>query len=334
MEQLLESLSRVAAEHRFSGVVRVDRHGKTEIALAFGLAERAFSIPNTVDTEFGIASACKGLTALTVVSLIHEGLLDLTTTARSILGDDLPEIGDGVTVEHLLSHRSGIGDYFDEDGGFDPADYVLLVPVHELATTESYLRALVGRPQKFEPGTRFSYCNSGYVVLALLAERVGGRPFPDLVAARVCVPAGMRATAFLRSDELPARAARGYLGPDGLRTNVLHLPVRGSGDGGIYSTAGDIHALWQAFFDGRVVPAHWVDEMVLPRSDVPEEERRYGLGFWLHQSRDDVILEGYDAGVSMWSEHSPAADVTWTVVSNDSEGAWPVADHLRERVLG
>ena len=115
MEQLASSLPQVAAEHRFSGAVRVDRAGRTVLAEAFGLAERGLGIPNSVDTRFAIASGCKGFTALTVVSLVHEGALELSTTARSLLGDDLPEVDAAVTVEHLLSHRSGIGDYFDEE---------------------------------------------------------------------------------------------------------------------------------------------------------------------------------------------------------------------------
>jgi len=333
MKQLGEVLSRVAAEHRFSGVVRVDRSGHTEVAEAFGFADRAFQVPNAVDTQFGIASAAKGLTALTVVGLLSEGRIALSTTARSLLGQDLPEIDDRVTVEHLLAHRSGIGDYVDEDAGFEPADYVLRVPVHELATTEGYLPALEGRPSKFAPGEGFSYCNSGYVILALMAERLTGTSFHDLVQDKVCGPAQMGDTAFLRSDELPGRAARGYLEPDGLRTNVLHLPVRGSGDGGIYSTVGDLHALWRALFEGRIVPMSWVEEMTRPRSDVPEEARRYGLGFWLDRTQDAVILEGYDAGVSVRSVHAPSTAVTWTVVSNTSEGAWPLAHRLAETLL-
>ena len=113
----------------------------------------------------------------------------------------------------------------------------------------------------------------------------------------------MRDTAFLRSDEPGERAAPGYLDGDGLRTNVLHLPVRGSGDGGIYSTAADIHALWSALYAGRIVPVDRVAEMVRPDSDVPSESMRYGLGFWLHPTGDAVILEGADAGVSFRSVH-------------------------------
>ena len=198
----------------------------------------------------------------------------------------------------------------------------------ELALTEDYLAVLDGHPTAFPAGERFAYCNGGYVVLALIAERASATPFHDLVRDRVLGPAGMDETAYLRSDELPGRAAVGYLAGDGLRTNVLHLPVRGSGDGGVYSTAADIASLWRAFFAGRIVPAGWVSEMVRPRSGVPEESKRYGLGFWLHESTDVVHLEGYDAGVSFRSTHDPATATTRTVISNTSEGAWEMIELL------
>jgi CubicO group peptidase (beta-lactamase class C family) len=293
---------------------------------AYGLAHRGYEVPNAVDTRFGVASATKGLTALAVVSLIEEGLLELSTPARSMLGPDLPLIRDDVTIEQLLAHRSGIGDYLDEELEQDLADYLMPVPVHELATTEQYVSVLDGHPAKFAPGERFSYCNGGYVVLALIAERAGGVPFHDLVQRRVCEPAGMVDTAFLRSDELPGHTALGYLMIDGAwRSNVFHLPVRGSGDGGIYSTVVDLSALWRAFFAGEIASADWVRAMVRPRSEVPSASSRYGLGFWLHASTDTVMLEGCDAGVSCRSVHDPRAGVTHTVISNTSNGAWPIA---------
>jgi CubicO group peptidase (beta-lactamase class C family) len=300
-------------------VVRVDRGDEIELAKAYGLAHRGHEIQNTLDTQFAIASGTKGFTALAVVSLIEDGSLGLSTTARSVLGEDLPLIGDDVTIEHLLSHRSGIGDYFDEDAGHDITDYVMPVPVHELATTEQYLAVLDDHPARFAPGERFAYCNGGYVVLALIAERTSGLAFHDLVLERVCEPAGMVDTEFLRSDELPGRAALGYLTSDGARTNVFHLPVLGNGDGGIYSTAADISSLWRAFFAGEIVSTDWAAEMVRRRSD------RYGLGFWLHESSSVVILEGSDAGVSFRSLHDPGPSITRTVISNTSDGAWPIA---------
>jgi CubicO group peptidase (beta-lactamase class C family) len=233
MSGLESELDSIASRTAFSGVVRIDRADRTEVAKAYGLAHRGFEIPNEVDTRFAIASGTKGLTALAVVSLIEDGLLELSTSARSVLAQDLPLIDEGVTIEHLLSHRSGIGDYLDEEAAPERSEYLMPVSVHELATTEDYLAVLDGHPTKFLPGERFAYCNGGYVVLALIAERASGMPFHDLVRERVCEPAGMRDTEFLRSDELPGRAALGYLTIDGIwRTNVFHLPVRGNGDAG------------------------------------------------------------------------------------------------------
>jgi CubicO group peptidase (beta-lactamase class C family) len=335
MSDLEAELDGIAADTAFSGVVRVDRADRVELSRAYGLAHRGYEIPNQVDTRFGIASGTKGLTALTVVSLIEEGLLELSTTARSVLGDDLPLVDDRATIEHLLSHRSGIGDYLDEEVDHHPGDYLMPVPVHELATTEDYLAALDGHPAKFAPGERFAYCNSGYVVLALIAERAGGVPFHELVRRRVCEPAGMIDTEFLRSDELPGRTALGYLSAGyPSRTNVFHLPVRGSGDGGIYSTVADVASLWQAFFAGRIVSADWVRTLLQARSEVPSASgsRRYGLGFWLHASLDTVMLAGADEGVSFRTVHDPRATVTHTVIANTPDGAWPIARFLNRRL--
>jgi CubicO group peptidase (beta-lactamase class C family) len=110
MAALEQELEAIADETGFSGVVRVDRGGQVEIEKAYGDAHRGFGIPNTVDTRFALASGTKTLTALTVASLVEDDALALDTHARSLLGDDLPLVGDDVTVAHLLAHRSGIGD--------------------------------------------------------------------------------------------------------------------------------------------------------------------------------------------------------------------------------
>jgi CubicO group peptidase (beta-lactamase class C family) len=329
---LADEIDTLAADASFSGVVRVDRGADVVVEKAFGLADRRWRIANTADTRFAVASGAKGMTALAVVSLIEDGALELATPARSLLGTDLPLVADDVTIEHLLAHRSGIGDYLDEDAGHAVTDYVMPVPVHELATTEDYVVALDGHQQAFAAGSRFSYCNGGFVLLALLAERASGVPFPELVRQRVCEPARMSDTEFLRSDELPERTALAYLDVDGLRTNVLHLPVRGSGDGGVYTTAADLRAFWVAFLEDRIVSSEWVREMTRPRSTAPEGHARYGLGFWLGASSATVILEGYDAGVSFRSLHDPTSDTTCTVIANWTDGAWPVVKELSMRL--
>ena len=183
---------------------------------------------------------------------------------------------------------------------------------------------------KYEPGERFDYCNGGYMVLALLAERASGVPFHDLVDQRVCRPAGMTDTSFLRSDELPGRAAVGYLDDDGLRTNVLHLPVRGNGDGGIYTTAADVHALWDALFAGRIV------SLGDRRGDGPPPQRRAGdldaLRARVLARRLDRrgVAAGGDAGVGFVSTHHRDRRITSTVLCNQTRGAWPVSQRLNQ----
>jgi CubicO group peptidase (beta-lactamase class C family) len=184
----------------------------------------------------------------------------------------------------------------------------------------------------YPAGERFAYNNGGYVVLAILAERASGIGYHELVRTLVTEPAGMVDTAFLRSDELPGRAARGYLGVDGLRSNILHLPVVGVGDGGVYSTAADFDAFWESLFAGRIVRPETVADMVRSRSDVPEDSKRYGLGFHLHATGDEVWLTGSDAGVSFASSHTPSTSTTFTVISNWTDGAWPIARLLDDRL--
>lgn len=332
MLSLREAVDHEAERTGFSGVVRLDRCGETQLLGAYGFADRAHGARNNSETQFALASGGKVLTAMAVMALVEQGALELSMTARSLLGADLPLIADDVTIEHLLAHRSGIGDYLDEEAIEDISEYVMPVPVHELATTEQFLRVLDGHETIFPAGDRFAYNNGGYVVLALLAERASGVDFHQLVRTLVCEPAGMVDTQFLRSDELPGRAALGYLSRDGLRTNVFHLPVLGNGDGGIYSTVADLCSFWESLFAGRIVTAERVAEMVRPRSDLLEGPARFGLGFYLHATGDAVWLEGSDAGVSFSSRCEPSSSTMYTVISNWSAGAWPITEVLDARL--
>ena len=322
------ALDELLAASEFSGAVRIDDGAGTTVAAVRGMADRAAGIPNALETRFAVASATKGATALVVVSLIVDEILALETAARSLLGTDLPLIDDAVTVGHLLAHRSGIGDYLDEDAMESTADYVMPVPVHQLDSAEAYLAVLDGHPQSFPPGESFRYNNGAFVVLALLAERAAGVPYAELVRARVTEPAGMADTSFVRSDEVPGGVAKGYLDGTGLRTNVLHIPVLGVGDGGLTTTVADVRRLWEAMFAGRIVPPEWVARITSPSGDFSAGERRYGLGFWLAPEGAVAQLTGHDAGISFWSQYDSATGASWTVVANTSDGAWPVARRL------
>lgn len=327
---LSESIEAIAKETHFSGVVHVARDGEPLLEQAWGLADRAHGIANTLDTQFAIASGTKGFTAAGVMSLVSDDMLALSSSVRSVLGDELELIDPAVTVAHLLSHTSGIGDYLDESTLADFDDYVMPIPVHQLARTVDYLAVLRGHPMKFSPGARFEYCNGAFVVLALVIEAVTGSSYYDVVGERVFRPAGLAATAFLRSDQLPGSAAIGYVeDATGWRTNHFHLPIRGSGDGGAFSTVGDISAFWESLYAGKIVSRALVEEMTRAQNDVPPASR-YGAGFWLRHDRDTVMLEGSDAGVSFRTAYDPPSELLYTVMANSSAGAWPIVEALDE----
>jgi CubicO group peptidase (beta-lactamase class C family) len=318
-------LDRLAAEHEFSGVIGIERDGELRTH-AFGLADRAHGIANTVEHRFGVASAAKTLTAIGVLSVVADGLLDLDAPVREMLGDDLPLVDDRVTIRTLLNHTSGIGDYFDQDTNADKLGYSMREPLHTLDSSVGYLAALDGYPQEFVPGTEFSYCNSGYVLLAILLERATATSYASVIAERVTGPAGMTRTEFLRMDSLPGDAAIGYLFAEGLHTNVLHLPVVGFGDGGVFTTAHDVHRLWAALIDGRLG-----DDVRSTMTTPPVASTHYGMGLWLDPPTDALTMEGMDAGVSFRSTRF-ADGTTFSVLSNTTDRAWPIAEHLAEMV--
>jgi CubicO group peptidase (beta-lactamase class C family) len=319
-----QAIADAAAKGNFSGVVSVDAGDATLHQRAYGFAHRALGVPNAPGARFALASGSKTFTALATLRLVELGRLGLADPVRPILGEDLPLIDDRVTIEQLLAHESGIGDYLDEEADWDADDYVLPVPVHTLAETSGFLPVVDGFPQSFPPGERFSYCNGGYIVLALVIERVSGTGYHEVVQTEVFDRAGLTATGFLRSDELPGDAALGYLYETGDRTNVLHLPVRGNGDGGAYSTTADLHRFWRSLTAGRILGDDLLARLVHPRHERVEGDLGYGLGVYLHPS-GALLMEGYDAGVSMLSIHEQASATTATVLGNTSEGAWPIA---------
>jgi CubicO group peptidase (beta-lactamase class C family) len=167
------------------------------------------------------------------------------------------------------------------------------------------------------------------VLLALLAERISLVPFPALVDELVIAPAGLTATGFHRADTPTPGLAVGYQN-DG-RTNVLHLPAVGAGDGGVSTTLTDVDQLWRALFAGDIVAPATVAEMTRDRSGATGDDARYGLGFWLAPVGGAVSLEGYDVGISFRSVHRPDRARTWTVIGNTTDGAWPIARLLADR---
>ncbi len=325
MELDTDTLVAVATENHFTGAIRVETGDERLFEGAFGMADRAHGIPNTPQTRFGMASGSKTFTALAVLSLVAEGTMALDDPVRRWLGDDLPQIDDAVTLRQLLTHTSGVGEYLDDDAEGD--EYLLPGSMHAYTSPEDFV-GLLDVPMLAAPGSRFEYSNGGFVILGMVAQRASGVRYQELVRERVLRPAGLEHTDFLRSDELPGSAALGYLYPDSPRTNIFHLPIEGSADGGAYTTVGDARRFWLALAAGVIVPTELVEQMTTPGSP-HDQEWPYGLGLWLPTPGGVWAMVGADAGVEMKSEHVPALDLTWTVIANETEKAWPLMRHLR-----
>ena len=207
---------------------------------------------------------------------------------------------------------------------------MLQVPVHKLADHRGLRRGGRRLREVYPPGERFTYCNAGYVVLALIAERVSvSAASTSWSIERVCRRAGLMEHGVPPLRRIPARTALGYVEStaSGRATSSIS-PCAAAATAASTPRPRTCSSFWRAFFAGRIVSTDWVSEMVRPRSDAPKHSKRYGLGFWLHASNDAVLLEGYDAGVSFRSVHDPRARVTLTVISNTSDGAWPIARYL------
>lgn len=300
----------------FSGVVSV-RHRDATTVITRGLADRSSGQPIEATTRFACASAAKTFTALVALRVIEAGALSLDTRVAEYL-PELPQLHPQITVRHLLEHTSGMGDYLDEEDDTDIEDVVLSIPVAELATPASVLPMLDLAPRA-EPDEPFHYNNGGFVALAVVVERAAGGDYYRQ-AQEVFDAAGMASSGYFRTDDLPSDTALGYLMSGA--TNIDNLPVRGNGDGGVFLTVGDIDRFWDAFADGRLLGPGLRAEMVTPHQDAGRDGR-YGWGVWLNADGSTWSMEGMDAGVSFRSTHVRERQLTFTVVSNTTSGAWP-----------
>ncbi len=329
MNVAFSQLEQQARADDFSGVVRVQHRGEVLVEFACGYSDRANERAHDLETRFAVASGTKAFTALTIMSLVESGVITLDTTLRSIVLDDLPHVDEGVTIDHLLTHRSGVGDYLDEAAGHDIDDHVLgSLSAHTLRTAHDYLPLLNAHDQQVPPGEHFAYNNSGFVMLSLVIEMTTGS-YHRAVRDHVFTRAAMPDAGFFRSDDLPADTAVGYL--ENGRSNVFHLPVIGMGDGGAFLTLDDTTAFWNAFLTGGIVSPDSVAAMIAEVS-VLDDTRSYGRGLWLGPGADHVWIEGIDAGVSFESGVFRDADLRYSVLSNTSSGAWPLVKTIRDTI--
>jgi CubicO group peptidase (beta-lactamase class C family) len=335
-----KNLDAAANKINYSGVISFFKDEKPLYNKAFGYRDRPNQIPNTTTTRFGIASGTKLLTALGILNLIEKDKLRLESTIADIFTEVPLYISSAATIKDLLTHSSGIYDYYDEELIDDFDHFSVDIPWSELHTPSDYLPLFEDHQPKFSPGERFSYSNGGYVFLGVIIERIIGCLYRDYIKESVLQPAGMMSSGFFAFNELPAHTANGYLSEEtGMKTNIYQLPVRGGGDGGMYTTTADIMKLWHSLLKGRLLGNETVKLMCRKEWEITGTIH-YGLGVYITEiaGASCYFITGSDAGVGFHSYYFPGNDLLVNLFSNTSSGTDEIMryciDYEIPRLLG
>ncbi|WP_214883624.1 MULTISPECIES: serine hydrolase [unclassified Exiguobacterium] len=333
----MQNFTHLSLNETFSGVYSVTSPTES-IHHSFGYANRSEQIQNEVTTRFGIASGCKLFTAIAICQLVEQGQLSFSTSLDSFQTFDLPNISPQVTIHQLLTHTSGIPDYFDESISDDFEALWRDVPMYRLQQLRDFLPLFQQKFMKDEPGSRFSYNNAGYILLGLIVEDVTGQSFTDYIEQSIFHPAGMIDSGYFSLDSLPSKTALGYIEHSNgtWRTNQYAIPIKGSADGGAYVTVQDMGRFWEALFSHRLLDSSSTSVLLTPHVTVNDRGECYGYGVWIQRHATEEIYKyhvmGYDPGVSFHSGYYPKTATISVVCSNQSDGSFDVMKQIEAQI--
>lgn len=326
----------------FSGVVRITHEGEEMFAGAYGLANRAWDVPNTIDTRFDTASVTKLFTSVAALQAVEDGLLDLDTRVVPYLGLEATAIHPEANLGHLLTHTSGIGDDADEEAGEDYADLWLGHASYLVRETVDLLPQFTEKKPNFAPGEGCRYCNAGYVLAGLMVEKATGQRYRDRVRDRVFAPAGMNRSGFFAMDVVEPDVAEGAdLVDERWVRNIYSYPPIGSPDGGAHVTAADLDGFLSAVRAGDLLGEEWTDRFLHPYTRHSENEMGplhfgYGLEFQYDMRERLLYLgkEGINSGTSAVIRDYPDGDTTVVVLSNMRQGVWEPLRFIHTMLTG
>ncbi len=243
----------------FSGSVLVSRGGETLFSHGYGLASIELQVPNTPRTKFRIGSITKQFTAMAIMILAEQGKLKLDDPIGKFI-EDAPTAWEKVTIHHLLTHTSGIFSYTS-----DPK-YLEIQARPE--TVRSLIARFRDRPLDFPPGEKFSYSNSGYVLLGAVIEKVSGMSYEAFLNRAIFGPLGLKDTGYDHSETILRHRASGYeRDGDGLKNaDYLHMSQPFSA-GALYSTVEDLARWDRALTDGKLISKESYARMYTPEKD-------------------------------------------------------------------
>ncbi|HEU4830107.1 MAG TPA: serine hydrolase domain-containing protein [Gemmatimonadales bacterium] len=299
--RLREYLVAAADLGRLNGSVLIAERGKVLTDTAFGFANMELGVRAVPDTRFRVASVTKQFTAMAIAMLAEDGKLSIADPISKYV-DSLPASWSAITIHHLLRHTSGISDYEEWFDGYATQAYSdYMSQEHAPARI---IRDAKARPLDHEPGTRFRYSNSAYILLGYIIERASGMPYAEFLRTRIHEPLGMSLSDQDRSHVLiPDRAAGYRLRPgayprayfNGLEradylNAVYQLMEPPQADAGLITTARDLYRWDQALYTEKLVSRAMRDSIFTPGIG------DYGYG-WFVRSGPDGVTHDHSGGL-------------------------------------
>ena len=251
----------------------VQKDGRTIIRKGYGMADLELGVPVAPDMVFRLGSITKQFTAVSILSLAQEGKLSLQDEITKFL-PDYPTQGKRITVEHLLTHTSGIQSY---------TDMPEWLPLWRKDMTPKELVDLFkDKPMQFEPGRSWSYNNSGFVLLGAIIEKVSGKTYEQFVDERIFKPLGMSSSYYGSTERIIPRRIPGYEEGESGFVNASYLSMtQPYAAGSLLSTVDDLARWSEAVFAGKVVGKAWLDKALTPFKLANGESTGYGYGWFV-----------------------------------------------------
>ncbi len=332
---------------KFSGAVLITQGESQLYAGTYGYASRAWKVPTSLDTRFDTASITKLFTAIATLQLIDKGLLALDTAIIPFLDLRDTTISNEVTIFHLLTHSSGIGDDVEEEEGELYEELWQTRPNYTVTTTADFLPQFIHKPPNFPPGQGCRYNNCAFILLGLAIEKVSSMTYRDYIRECVFDRAGMARSDFYHMDRVneniaegcdPIRDETGLV--TGWKKNIYSYPPLGSPDSGALVTVGDLDHFMRAVQAGKLLSPQLTAAFLTPQVNYRESDDwttmvGYGLMFYLDKAGQVVCYQkdGINAGVSSIIRHFPARNVNVVVLSNMEDGVWEPVWKIHELVV-
>lgn len=319
----------------FRGCALVTKKNEVLFKKASGFADLSNKVDNDFDTKFATASAGKVFVAVGILQLIEKCLIYFEDTIGEILDFDLKQIDRNITIQELLTHTSGIPDYFDESVMREYEDLWIDFPNYKIRSNRDLLPLFVDKPMMYPRGSKFQYNNTGFVVLALIIEKITGMEFDKYLTDNVFIPCEMHNTGYYELDMLPAKCASNYIYDErrgAYRTNIFSVDAKGTGAGGAFTTVADIESFWNCLLSYQLLSESVTKNMISNHSGKSE---CYGYGIWLRKTKDHFVpyFQGNDPGVSFITSYDISKQLMVVLISNYGDNVWELLKDINNCFL-